>query len=398
MVGVTFNVIDLLAVLVVGMAVYFGWRSGFVIQAFALAGFLLGIGLVVLVAPFLAGLLTSTSTLLRTAIVITVVAAVVLIAQGIGSAVGGMLRQRLGSGVLGGLDSGGGVVFGFVRGLFLVWLLGGLLGVLPVPTLAAEARQSVILRAIETRVPSPVVLAAELGRIIQAAGLPDIFVGAPPPADLPADGPSAREAEQIAAGAHDSTVRVEAIACSNFVTGSGFAVGAHHIFTNAHVVVGSDRVWISFDGALDRHRAEVVMFDPELDAALLYVPDVPLVPLTLADQSPDRGEKAAALGFTGGGRQRVIPAVVSREIDALGRDIYGDGIVARNVLELREDVAPGDSGGPLLIPGGDVGGVTFSESQTDPSIGYALTPTAVADAIASALDSTDLVDTKRCLR
>jgi len=100
-VGVTFNVIDLLAVLVVGMAVYFGWRSGFVIQAFALAGFLLGIGLVVLVAPFLAGLLTSTSTLLRTAIVITVVAAVVLIAQGIGSAVGGMLRQRLGSGVPG---------------------------------------------------------------------------------------------------------------------------------------------------------------------------------------------------------------------------------------------------------------------------------------------------------
>ena len=193
-------------------------------------------------------------------------------------------------------------------------------------------------------------------------------------------------------------MRVEAIACGNFVTGSGFAAGAHHIFTNAHVVAGSDRVWISFDGALDRYRAEVVMFDPELDAALMYVPDVALEPLTLADQSPGRGEKAAALGFTGGGRQRVIPAVVSREIDALGRDIYGDGIVARNVLELREDVAPGDSGGPLLIPGGDVGGVTFSESQTDPSIGYALTPTAVADAIASALDSTDLVDTKRCLR
>lgn len=394
----TFNLVDAMAVLVIALTVFFGWRSGFVVQAFALAGFLAGIALVVVIAPYVAGLVANTSTLLRTAIVITFVAAVVLIAQGIGSAVGGMIRQRLSSGVLSGLDSSAGSVFGFVRGLFMVWLLGGLLGVLPVGTLAAEARQSLILRAIETRLPSPVVLAAELGRIIESAGLPDIFVGAPPPADLPADGPSARQAEQIAAGARGGTVRVEAIACGNFVSGTGFAVDAHHVVTNAHVVAGSNQVWISFDGALDRHRAEVVSFDPELDAALLFVDGVALEPLRLDDKSPARAEPAAALGFTGGGRQRLIPALVSREIDARGRDIYGDGIVARKVIELRADVAPGDSGGPLLVTGGDVGGVIFSESQSDPLIGYALTPTAVGDSIAPALDSTQPVETGRCLR
>jgi S1-C subfamily serine protease/uncharacterized membrane protein required for colicin V production len=394
---VTFTIVDVLAVVLVGVAVYFGWRSGFIVQAFALAGFIGGLVLVIFIGPQLAGLLADTDTLVRTIVVIGVVGGLVLVTQFISSAVGSSIRRRIGSGVLSGVDAGAGAVFGFVRGLFLVWLLGGLAGLLPLGTFTAEVRQSFVLRAIDTRVPSPVVLAAQLGQIIESAGLPDIFVGAPPPTDIPTDAPSAAEAEQIAGAARDSTVRVEAIACGNFVTGSGFAVGETHIVTNAHVVAGADRVWVSLDGRLDRYHAEVVAFDPALDAALLYVPDVRLVPLTLAETSPERGESAAALGFTGGGRQRVIPAVVSRRLNAIGRDIYGENVVARDVIELREDVAPGDSGGPLLVPGGEVAAVTFSESQADSLIGYALSPVAVARAIAPALDDVDPVDTERCL-
>jgi S1-C subfamily serine protease len=279
-----------------------------------------------------------------------------------------------------------------------VWLLGGLLGVLPVSGLSVEAGQSLILRALHSRFPSPVVLAAQLGQLVEAAGLPDIFVGAPPPADLPAGVPTMAVAESLAADGRGSTVRVEATACGNFVTGSGFAVATHFVVTNAHVVAGSDQVWISFDGQLDRHRARVVLFDPELDAALLYEADVRLTPLTLAAATPPRGDAAAALGYTGGGRLRVIPAAVSREIDALGRDIYGSSLVERKVIELREDVAPGDSGGPLLIASGEVAGVTFSESESDPLIGYALTPDAVARAIAPALGSQQPVDTQACIQ
>jgi S1-C subfamily serine protease len=139
------------------------------------------------------------------------------------------------------------------------------------------------------------------------------------------------------------------------------------------------------------------LFDPELDAALLYAPDIRLVPLTLAAAAPDRGVQAAALGFTGGGKLRTVPGVVSRELDALGRDIYGTNLVERRVIELREDVRPGDSGGPLLIAGGQVAGVTFSESESDPQIGYALTPGAVADTIAPALASQTAVDTLACI-
>ena len=246
------NLVDLIAVLLVAVAIVFGWRSGFVVQALALAGFVVGLVLVIVLAPTLADAFAEMDTLMRTLLVLGIVAAVVFLAQGIGSALGGSVRRRMGRGVLGGVDNGAGAFFGLARGIFIVWLMGGLLALFPVPALAAEARQSVVLRALDTRLPSPVVLAAELGRVLEAAGLPDVFVGAPPPVEAPPGGPDAAQAEQIAAAARRSTVRVESLACGRFMTGSGFAITADHLVTNAHVVTGTEQLWISFDGSLDR--------------------------------------------------------------------------------------------------------------------------------------------------
>jgi S1-C subfamily serine protease len=81
----------------------------------------------------------------------------------------------------------------------------------------------------------------------------------------------------------------------------------------------------------------------------------------------------------------------------VGRDIYGTNLEERSIIELREDVAPGDSGGPLLESSGDVAGVTFSKSQSDPHIGYALTPDAVAKDVAPALNAIDPADTQGCI-
>ncbi len=391
------NLFDFAAIALVALAMYLGWRSGFIIQALALAGFIGGIALMVLIAPHVAQLLADMDPWLRTLLVISVVGGVILVAQGLGSTAGAALRRRLGQGVLSGIDQGLGAAFGMARGLFMVWLIGGLVGLLPVPTLAAEARQSFVLRALDSRLPSPIVLAAELGRLIEAAGLPDVFVGAPPPIEIPEDAPTAEEAERIAGAARNSTVRIEATACGRFMSGTGFAVSADHIVTNAHVVAGSDRVWISFDGSLDRFAATVVDFDPALDAALLHVAGLQATPLSLADTLPQRGELAAALGFTGGGRQRLIPGVISRTLSALGRDIYGTSVVAREVIEMRLDVSPGDSGGPVLVASGEVGGVTFSEAQDSPEIGYALSPLAVAGSIRDALDSSTAVSTGACI-
>jgi S1-C subfamily serine protease len=139
------------------------------------------------------------------------------------------------------------------------------------------------------------------------------------------------------------------------------------------------------------------MFDPELDAALIYAPGLAVDPLDLADERPERGQVAAAVGFPGGGRQMVIAAAINRTIEALGRDIYGTRTVAREVIEMTADVRPGDSGGPVLLADGSVGGVTFSESRSDGLIGYALTPTAVSESIAGAVNSQVAVSTQSCL-
>jgi hypothetical protein len=82
---------------------------------------------------------------------------------------------------------------------------------------------------------------------------------------------------------------------------------------------------------------------------------------------------------------------------ALGRDIYGNQIVARSVIEMRADVAPGDSGGPLMLADGTVGGVTFSESRAEPEVGYALSPLDVAADVQRAIDRDTAVDTGACV-
>jgi PPOX class probable F420-dependent enzyme len=391
------NVVDLLALFIVGLAMFFGWRSGFIIQALALGGFLIGIGIVIVAAPSGTELVADMEPWLRTLLVLGIVAAIVLLAQGLGSALGASLRRRLGRGVLGGIDQGLGAAFGMARGVFMVWLLGGLVVLLPSSSLATAARQSLVLRTLETRVPSPVVLAAELGRLFEAAGLPNVLVGAPPPIDVPEDAPGRARAEEIAAAARRSTVRVETIACGRFLSGTAFAVTPDHFVTNAHVVAGAEQAWISFDGALDRLPATVVDFDPSLDAALIHVAGAQVAPLRLAETLPRRGQPAAALGFTGGGRQRLIPGVISRTLSALGRDIYGRAVSAREVIEMRLDVSPGDSGGPVLLDNGEVGGVTFSEAPDNTAVGYALSPVAVAASIRDALESTTPAPTGPCL-
>ncbi len=392
-----FNAIDLVAFVLIGVAVVLGWRSGFIVQALALLGFVAGVVAMIALAPLATQLTGNLSDWLRSILLVGSMAAVIVIAQVAGSAAGTLIRRRVEQGVLGSLDKGAGALFGFVRGVFLVWLIGALVGLLPIATLATEARQSIILRTLQTRLPSPLVFAGELGRALELAGLPDIFVGAPPPPAPPLDAPGLARAEHAAVAAQPSTVRVEAIACSDLISGTGFAVSAGHFATNAHVVAGADRVWVSFDGSLDRYPAHVVFFDPQLDVALVDAPRADVAPLTLADAAPQRGVAAAALGFTGGGPERVIDAQVSRDLDALTRDIYGNAITSRQIIELISSVAPGDSGGPLMLGDGTVGGVTFSQSRDHPDIGYALSPVEVASDIAGALDASDAVDTGACI-
>lgn len=388
------NFVDVAAVVVVVATAAFGWRSGLVSQAFGFFGLALAVASIVVLARVSPDALETLDPLTRLLVVIGVFFVALAVGQVIGARLTAAIRPRS-PGALQTADSLGGAGIGVVRGVVSVWLIGGILVATPVPRVSAEARRSVVLHELDERFPSSVVVLGEIARAVDTAGLPELFVElVPAPA---VRGPEQREAERIASRATASTLRVEAASCFRLQSGTAFAVAPGVFVTNAHVVAGSGDVELSSDRAFERFDADVVLFDAALDLAVLRAPDVTVAPLELAAAAPDRGDASAALGHTGGGRLRTIPAVVSRTLGALGRDIYGRSVVRREVVEIRGDVRPGDSGGPLILADGTVGGVIFSESRVDRSVGYALAPEAVRPKIARALRATSEVDTGDCL-
>ena len=112
---------------------------------------------------------------------------------------------------------------------------------------------------------------------------------------------------------------------------------------------------------------------------------------------PERGAEGAALGYAGGGPLVVLPAAVAGAYQATGHDIYDRALVTREIIELRAAIEPGDSGGPVVLEDGTVGGLVFAESRADPEVGYALSPTAVATRVAPAVGRTGSVDVGACL-
>ena len=392
------NVVDLAFAGLAILAAVLGWRSGALPQVLGLAGAAAGVALVIMAVPAAAAALDRFSPPVRAFLAFGGAFLVVTIAEAIGSNVGGALRDRLGRGVANRLDAALGALFGIAQALVLTWLIGGLLATGPLPTLAGEAQQSIAVRSLLGAFPPPSEVAGELGGLIDASGLPQVFSGLEP---LPAPAvpvPGRTEAEQIAAAAVASVVRVDAQGCGEIFTGTGFAVAPNFVVTNAHVVAGATSVSVTTETTGRRASGSVVLFDPELDVALIRTPDLVFRPLQFAAAAPGRGTVGAALGHPNGGALAVIPAAVTAEIHASGRDLYGTRTVIRDILELRAPIQPGDSGGPFLLSDGRVGGVVFAQSRTDDGVGYALDPNAVADRVLPLLGRTATVDTGTCLR
>jgi len=392
------NIVDLAIVAIVFLAAVLGWRSGALPQVLGLVGAAAGIAAVVLLVPAVAGALDRFDPPIRAFLAFGGAFLIVAVAEAIGSSLGAGLRDRLGRGVANRLDAVLGTLFGIAQALVLAWLIGGLLATGPFPSLAREAQRSVAVRTLLGALPPPSEVAGELGSLIDASGLPQVFSGLEPQPAPAVPTPGRAEAEQIAAAALGSVVRVDTQACGLIFTGTGFAVAPNFIVTNAHVVAGASGVTVTADATGRRARGIVVFFDPELDLALVRTSDLVFRPLRFATAAPGRGTIGAALGHPNGGALAVIPAAVSAEIRARGRDLYASRTVIRDILELRAPVEPGDSGGPFLLADGTVGGVVFAESRTDAAVGYALDPLAVANRVNPLFGRTAAVDTGACLR
>ena len=83
-------------------------------------------------------------------------------------------------------------------------------------------------------------------------------------------------------------------------------------------------------------------------------------------------------------------------LKATGADIYGNPGVVRQIYSLFAKVEPGNSGGPLLSPNGEVVGIVFAKSLDDNKTGYALTLAEARPVLEAASSSFAPVTTGGC--
>jgi S1-C subfamily serine protease len=393
---VNLNLFDLIAACVLLLAVLAGIRTGALPQVGGIGGAVAALVLVFNLAPWLLDVTKGFEPIPRALVVLGAILGAVIAGEALGSAAGRAIAGRLGEGVMSGVDRVAGGLIGAAQALLIVWLAGGLMIAGPFPKLAKTASESAVVRTMDKYLPAPSDVIGGIASALDKSGLPDVFVGLEPIPLDPVDTPTTPEAKAIAGAAIPSTARVVTHACDTQVTGTAFVVSPGYLVTNAHVVAGASTVRVGTGDVIA--DATVVLFDPELDVALLRAPDVKARALAFASSTPERGTNGAALGFAGGGPLVIMPAGVSGSYPATGRDIYGTARVTRDILELRAAVEPGDSGGPLVLENGTVGGLVFAESKTDASVGYALSPESVAKRIAPLIGSRSAVSTGPCIR
>jgi S1-C subfamily serine protease len=130
--------------------------------------------------------------------------------------------------------------------------------------------------------------------------------------------------------------------------------------------------------------ARVVYYNPDIDVAVLSVATGAIRPLRFTNATA--GEGVAILGFPENGPYDVAVGRVRADQRLRSPDIYGHGTVIRDVLSLRGQIRPGNSGGPVVDSAGRVVGVVFAASVTSDDTGYALSSRHRAGVVQARLD------------
>jgi S1-C subfamily serine protease len=281
------------------------------------------------------------------------------------------------------------------------WYLGLTFKDSPSTALNRQINDSTILRTLDAMAPRPPAFLASLQKLFNSSGFPNPFATIAPEILPPVPTPSTvdtlgvRQARALVAKVLSHGCALEA--------GSSWPVAPDYLITNAHVVAGGQSIQVQTPDGVTRD-ATVVLFDPDIDVAILHVPGLGLGPLTIAAADPIRGTVGAVIGFPGGGAQRVAAGGVRGTENAQGRNIYGDGLVTRRIMVLNgapppgegSFVIPGDSGGPMVNLNGVVIGLVFAASTLDPNEGYALTPSQINADITRGVGQVRAVSTQDC--
>lgn len=391
------DIVDFALIAVLALAAIHGWRVGALAQVLTFGGLLAGLGagslLVSVVEPHVNGGVA------KTAVAIGIVLVLAAIGAGVGREASIPLSVKLKRiGVVARANSGVGAVVASAGTLVICWVFASVMVNIPLGSFSVQIENSKILSYVESILPPIPNQFSTVDRYLVSNGFPQVLVNALPQPTGPIELPNNNLVARLARGAASSTVKVVATGCPGLILeGSGFVTSEGLVITNAHVIAGTTSITLELRNG-DIVRATPVLFDPKLDIAVLR-PDAHLDehPLVLDPNDAERGNKAVILGYPNGGPLRDGGAGIVSRFVAEGRDIYDESITSRVVYELDAIVRQGNSGGPLIAPSGEVIGVVFSRSTTNPNIGYALASPRVLEKLDLSLHRFKPVSTESCV-
>jgi len=386
------TVLDVALLLLLALSAYGGYRRGALLQVAGLVGLAIGFIVGVWLAPHAADLVRTD--LAKAGAALGTVLLIGALGDAVGSVLGLKLRKRAHGTRFRSADAVGGSALSVSALVLTIWFLGINLAAGPFPSVARSLQNSAVVRAVDAALPPPPVLSAQLGNVLDLIGFPDVFSGLPPlPAD-PVPQPGRGIASRAAQAGRPSVVLIAGPACDRILQGTGFVVADDLVLTNAHVIAGG-LPRVEWEGRT--FEATPVLFDPEIDAAVLRVDGLDAPALTLLPSEVSRGAGGAVLGYPGG-RYVEMPAGVRRLLEAVGRDIYSREEVLRRVYELQAKVRHGNSGGPFVLPDGVTAGLVFGASLSHPDLGYAIASPKLIPLVERAETRTEPVGTGRCVR
>ena len=389
------NVLDWCLVALVGIYALSGYWQGFITGAAATAGLLLGGVLGIWVAPLALGDAAPSLWVSLGALFIVILSA--SLGQAVFQWFGARLRDRITWQPVRALDAVGGSALSAVAVLLVAWALGVAVSGTRIGAITPLVRDSAILARIDQTLPpdSGKVLAT-FNNVVGTTFFPRYLEPFAPErivAVRPGDPRMLTDPDVMAAEA--SVVKVRgANGCGSGVEGTGFFYAPGRLMTNAHVVAGVTRPEVEVGGS--SVVASVVLYDADLDIAVLSVPDVG-VPQLAFDTEVEPRDPIAVLGYPEDGPYDVQSGRIRAEQRLRSPDIYGDGTVIRQVYSVRALIRPGNSGGPIVTSAGEVAGLVFAASVSDRDTGYALTASQVAESAAAGVTRESPVDTGTCV-
>ncbi|TCC52500.1 MarP family serine protease [Kribbella capetownensis] len=386
--------LDYALLIITALVAISGYIEGFVLGACATIGLLAGAAVGVWGVPRVLDNFSPSVSVSFAALVLVVVLA--SIGRTIGALLGSRLRNKMTWRPVKAVDALGGAALAAVSVLIVSWVLGVAVSGARIPSVTSAVRGSQVLAKVDQVLPSRADQALQaFNDVVNTDLFPrflDPFVPERIRETQPPDAAIARQPQ--VRQAYTRIAKVTGVAsCSRGLEGSGFVYAPQRVMTNAHVVAGVGSPQVEVNGK--SYEATVVLFDPEVDIAVLYVPKLDMAPLNF-DLNGKADDPAVVLGYPENGPFDSEPARIRSEERLRGPDIYGDRTVTRQAFSIWASVRPGNSGGPLLSSKGTVYGVVFAASVEDNRTGYVLTAEQVADDAREGADATQEVSTQTC--